>query len=209
MSVQEPKPPTAERLIFAAMQLFMLKGYNSTSIADILREAGANSGSLYHVFPTKQDLLLAVLKKYREGIGTMLLAPAWQEVEDPIGKVFALLEVYRAALDQTDCTYGCPIGSLALEIHEPDPSVRLLLAANFEAWVEAIKGCLDEAGDRLPAGIDRRSLAQLVLTTMEGGVMQARTHRSLQPFDASVALLRDYLDRLQQAASASQGETRS
>src|ERR1700722_6601279 len=139
MSVQEPKPPTAERLIFAAMQLFMLKGYNSTSIADILREADANSGSLYHVFPTKQDLLLAVLTKYREGIDTMLLAPAWQGVEDPIGKIFALLEVYRSALHQTDCTYGCPIGSLSLEIHEPDPPVRLLLAANFEAWVEAIK----------------------------------------------------------------------
>jgi hypothetical protein len=36
-----------------------------------------------------------------------------------------------------------------------------------------------------------------VLTVMEGGVMQSRTHRTLQSFDASVAMLRDYLDRLQ------------
>ena len=38
----------------------------------------------------------------------------------------------------TDCTYGCPIGSLALELHEPDPPVREALAANFDAWTSAI-----------------------------------------------------------------------
>lgn len=32
--------------------------------------------------------------------------------------------------------------------------------------------------------IDLQTLAQFVLTTMEGGVMQARTHRDLKPFDA-------------------------
>jgi AcrR family transcriptional regulator len=197
---QEPRP-TAERLIDAAMTLFMAKGYGSTSVADILREAEANSGSLYHVFPTKQDLLLAVLERYRQGIGPMLLAPAWQGVDDPVERIFALLGRYRLALALTDCTYGCPIGSLALELHEPDPVVRELLAANFEAWVAAIRGCLDEAGERLPASLDRQAFSQFVLTVMEGGVMQARTHRSLAPFDACVLILRDYVARLEITAT--------
>jgi hypothetical protein len=42
-------------------------------------------------------------------------------------------------------------------------------------------------GNRLPADLDGKALAQFVLTTMEGGVMQARAHRSLEPFDASVS----------------------
>jgi len=196
VSTQEPKQSTSERLVNTAMMLFTAKGYQSTSVADILREAGANSGSLYHAFPTKQDLLLAVLERYRQGIGPMLLDPAWQGVEDPIERIFALLARYRAGLEMTDCTYGCPIGSLALEIHEPDPPVRELLAANFEGWVAAIKACLDAAADRLPVGTDTQGLAQFVLTVMEGGVMQSRTHRTLEAFDASVAGLRDYLDRL-------------
>ena len=199
MSIQPeitPKPPTAERLVASAMRLFLVKGYGSTSVSDILHEAGANSGSLYHVFPTKQDLLLAVLERYREGIGPMLLYPAWQGVEDPIERVFALLASYRRALESTDCTYGCPIGSLALEIHEPDPPVRELLAANFIGWVAAIKGCLDAAPNRLPPGADTQALAQFLLTVMEGGVMQSRTHRTLEAYDASVRVLRDYLDRL-------------
>jgi hypothetical protein len=72
-----------------------------------------------------------------------------------------------------------------------------MLAINFEAWVAAVKGCLDAAVHRLPQGFDTHALAQLILTVMEGGVMQSRTHRTLEAFDASVAGLRDYLDRLQ------------
>lgn len=191
---------TAERLVFAAMRLFADKGYGSTSVADILREAGANSGSLYHAFPTKQDLLLEVLRRYRDGIFPMLLAPAWQDVGDPIERIFALLAAYRRMLVASDYLYGCPIGSLALELHEPDPSVRELLAVNFAGWTGAIEQCLAAAAERLPREIDRPRLAQFVLTTMEGGVMQARTHRDLGPFDAGVACLRDYFNRLREAA---------
>ncbi|HEX2451338.1 MAG TPA: TetR/AcrR family transcriptional regulator [Gemmatimonadales bacterium] len=193
--------PTRDRLLDVAMRLFWEKGYGATSVADILREADANSGSLYHFFPTKQDLLVAVLERYREGLYPMLLAPIWEAVADPIERVFALLAKYRELLVQTDCFYGCPIGSLALELHEPDPPVRELLAANFDGWTEAIRGCFEEAGDRLPADLDRRELAVFVLTTMEGGVMQARTHRTLATFDAGVGRLRDYVARLEAAAA--------
>ena len=192
--------PTRERILFAAMTLFSEKGYLSTSVADILREAGANSGSLYHFFPTKQDVLLAVLEMYRDGIYPMLLAPAWEGVDDPIERVFALLNAYRGMLKNTDCLYGCPIGSIALELHEPDPPVREMLSVNFEGWVRHVKGCLDAAKARLPAGTDTRALATFVLTTMEGGVMQSRTHRTLEAFDASVAGLRSYFTLLQAAA---------
>ena len=199
--------PTRDRLVFSAMKLFGEKGYLSTSVQDILREAGANAGSLYHAFPTKQDLLLAVLDTYRQGIEPMLLRPAWEGVEDPIARVFALLAAYRGMLEATDCLYGCPIGSIALELHEPDPAVRELLSVNFDGWVDHVERCLVAAGDRLPADLDRRRLAVFVLTTMEGGVMQSRTHRTLEAFDASVAGLRDYIDRLEQAASAGREPT--
>jgi AcrR family transcriptional regulator len=202
--------PTRERILFAAMRLFADKGYLSTSVADILREAGANSGSLYHFFPTKQDVPLAVLELYRDGIYPMLLAPAWEGVDDPIERIFALLNAYREALKGSACLYGCPIGSIALELHEPDPPVREMLSVNFDGWVRHVKACLDAAKDRLPAGTDTRALATFVLTTMEGGVMQSRTHRTLEAFDASVAGLRGYLDLLQAAgtgAAASQRET--
>ena len=188
---------TRERIVRAAIGLFARKGYASTSVADILDAAGVNAGSLYHFFPGKQDVLLAVLETYRQGIGPMLLQPAWKGVADPIERVFALLEHYRNHLRRTECTYGCPIGSIALELHEPDPPVRALLAANFEGWISAIETCFVEAGDRLPATVDRRALAIFALTTMEGGVMLSRTDRTLDAFDDAVRMFRDYVDRLQ------------
>jgi AcrR family transcriptional regulator len=195
-----PAPNPRERIIQAAMELFWLKGYNSTSIADLLSRTQLNSGSLYNVFPSKQDVLIGVLEAYRDGIGEMLLAPAWGAVEDPIEKIFALLAYYRTGIVETDHTYGCPIGSLTLELHEPDPAVRALLVGNFNAWIAAVRSCLEAAGDRLGADLDRSALAEFVLTTMEGGVMQARTYRDVGYFDRGVAQLRLYFEFLEQQA---------
>src|SRR3984885_10450383 len=190
---------TRTRLVLAAMQLFWEKGYNSTSIAYVLHTAKFNSGSLYYFFPGKSELLVAVLDMYQEGIRPMLLEPAWAGVSDPVEQIFALLARYRKSLVDTDCFYGCPIGSLALELHEPDPAVRERLAKNFGAWIGAIEQCLSQAKTRLPTDQDLRELAQFVLTTMEGGVMQARTFRDIEYFDAAVRQLRRYFECLELA----------
>jgi TetR/AcrR family transcriptional regulator, transcriptional repressor for nem operon len=195
-------PDTRTRLILAAMRLFSEKGYGATSVADVLHAARVNSGSLYHFFPGKQELLLAVLDLYREGIDGMLLEPAWRGVQDPIERVFALLARYRQSLLDTECLYGCPIGSLALELHAPDPLVRERLAANFSAWIDAVHECLTAAAARLPHELDRRELAAFVLSTMEGGVMQARTFRDITSFDGAVRQLRALFDRLMREATA-------
>ena len=193
---------TRLRIVDAAMELFWLKGYGSTSIADILSRSQVNSGSLYYFFPGKQDVLIAVLEAYRDGIGPMLLEPAWSGVDDPVERVFALLGSYRRALVETDCTYGCPIGSLALELHEPDPPVRELMAANFRAWVDGVEGCLQQARGRFREGTDLRPLAELALNVMEGGVMQSRTFRDIGPFDRAVAQLREHFEAISARESA-------
>ena len=187
---------TRWRIVEAAMELFWLKGYASTSIADILSRSQVNSGSLYHFFPGKQDVLLAVLEAYRDGIHQMLLKPAWSDVDDPVEKVFALLGRYRQAIVETECTYGCPIGSLALELHDADPIVRERLAQNFTNWVDAVEQCFRAAEHRFRADTDFRGLAELALNVMEGGVMQARTYRDVAHFDRAVAQLRTFVERM-------------
>lgn len=184
------------KIVEAAQELFWEKGYNSTSIADILSRTQLHSGSLYHFFPGKQDLLVAVLEHYRDGIEENLLSYAWTGVDDPIERIFALLNGYRIMLVTSDYAHGCPIGNLALEISEPDPKVRKLIAANFDNWKSAVESCLKGAGDRLPPDTDTRALAEFVLTIMEGGIMQARTHRDIGLFDRNVDVLRNHLELL-------------
>jgi len=99
---------------------------------------------------------------------------------------------YRQTLLATGCIYGCPIGRLALEIPEEQFKVHKLLADNFDGWTAAVESCLQAAKDRLPRNTELKTLSQFVLTVMEGGVMQARAHRAVEPFDASVNHLREY-----------------
>jgi TetR/AcrR family transcriptional regulator, transcriptional repressor for nem operon len=187
---------TRKKLIMAARELFLERGYEAVSIADILKKSGVNSGSLYYFFRTKEDLLLAVLDWYLENLHPQVIDPAKQLAADPIEQVFAVLAGYRQMLTVTGCQIGCPIGNLALEMSEKSEAVRAKIAQNFENWRAAIRNMLVAAKDRLPGGSDCDALATFILTVMEGGVMQSRAHRSLDPFEKSISLLRDYVNRL-------------
>ena len=132
----------------------------------------------------------------------MQLEPAWQGVTDPIVKVFALLARYRHGLVESECFYACPIGSFTLELHEPDAPVRERLEKNFTACTDAISECLDEAGSQLPSALDLCAAAQFVLTTMEGGVMFARTYLEVAYLDGAFEQLRRYFEHLDRDAMA-------
>jgi TetR/AcrR family transcriptional regulator, transcriptional repressor for nem operon len=191
-----PNTDTKVRILEAAADLFWQQGYTATGVAQILKVAAAKSGSLYYFFPTKEDLLLAVLERYKEGLWPMVIQPAFDRVSDPIERIFAVLDGYRRMLLATGCSKGCPIGNLALELADSHPAARALLAQNFTGWRQAIEQCLDAAADRLPLDADRPQLAAYILTVMEGGLMQAKTYRSIEPFESAVAQLRDHVERL-------------
>ncbi len=187
---------TRDRIVETARLLFWEHGYEATSLADVAEKSHARSGSLYHFFRTKEELLLAVLDRYVNLLWPIVIEPVFSRVTDPIERVFGILDGYRQGLVYTGCAHGCPIGNLALEVCDDLPRAREKIAKNFEGWRGWIRKCLDEAKDRFPANVNREQLAVFVLTVMEGAVMQARAHQNLEPYDASVAQLRDYINRL-------------
>lgn len=202
--MKSTRKPTRERIVEAGLYLFWLRGYAATGMADILARAEANAGSFYHFFKTKEELLLAVLELYIQSLEPVVVQPVLGAIADPVERVFGILEFYRRNLLATGCTYGCPIGRLALEIPEEQFRVHKRLADNFDGWTAAIEKCLGDARERFPVGTNLATLSKFVLTVMEGGVMQARAHREVGPFDASVEHLREYF-RLLMAQSAAAG----
>jgi TetR/AcrR family transcriptional regulator, transcriptional repressor for nem operon len=187
---------TRDRIIFAAVELFYAQGYAATGMADILNKARANSGSFYFFFKSKEQLLDAVLDWYLMNLDPFIIRPLYERSDDPIERVFLLLNDYRDKILITDFAFTCPIGRLALEIDPAKRKIHQKIAANFNQWTAAVRKCLDDAADRLPAHADREQLAQLVLTVMEGGVMQSRAQHAIHPYDASVRQLRTYFDTL-------------
>ena len=201
MPVRKPSR-TQDRIVAAAVDLFYRHGYAATGMADVLKKAKANSGSFYFFFQSKHDLLLAVLEWYQRLLQPILLDPVYARTKDPIKRVFALLALYRSNILTTGFAFGCPIGRLALEVDPKDHRAHDGIARNFDAWISAVRANLDAAGSRLPRRLNRRQLSRLVLSVMEGGVMQSRSQRSIAPFDDSVAQLRHYFRRLGTEAGA-------
>lgn len=187
---------TKERLVEAARDLFLMQGYNATGVAQILKRAGVNSGSLYYFFPTKEDLLIAVLEWYRDNIYEGLLKPVFERVDDPVERIFGVLDGYRQVILLTNFQYGCPIGNLALELANSHPKALELINLNFNNWRQAIGQCVRDAAGRFPEGMDADALATHTLAVMEGAVMLAKSYKSIEPFDTAIAQLRDTYDRL-------------
>jgi AcrR family transcriptional regulator len=192
-----PASTTRERIILAAVELFYSQGYEATGMAEILKKSRANSGSFYFFFKSKEQLLDAVLDWYLANLEPVLLRPVYAASDDPIERIFLLLDGYRQKILMTNFAFTCPIGRLALEIDPGRRQIHNKIAANFDGWTAAVRQCLRDAEARFRDDTDFDQLAQFVLTVMEGGVMQARAHRSIVPFDNSVHQLRQHIDRLQ------------
>lgn len=200
-------PDTRTRILDAAARLFHEQGFNATGVSTILREAGVNPGSLYNLFASKDALLAAVLERYTQLLHPVVMAPVEAKTNDPIERIFALLQQYRDWFLPLDFRLGCPIGNLALEVADSHPEIRPLIQQNFDGWSSYVRRWLDDAGDRLPRDLDRDQLASTVLTVMEGGLMQARSSRSAAAYDASVGQLRAYFDLLLARASAGRSQS--
>jgi len=189
---------TKDRILEAAARLFAEQGYHATGVAGILRAAGVKSGSLYHFFSSKEDLLVAVMQRHLDMLRPQILERAAAEsvTEDPLEHVFSLLGIYRRSLLVSGCKLGSPVGSLALEVGNGLPRVRVLIERYFAIWVAQVREWLEAAGPRLPAGLERGALAQHVLAVAQGGIIQARASELLDPYDACVAQLRSTFELL-------------
>jgi len=182
---------TRQRIVEAARALFWEKGYTATGLAELLQRAGANSGSFYHFFESKDDVLRTVLETYEDLLDPHVIQPAFDKHKAPVERIFALLDSYRDRLLSTNCQYGCPLGRLALELDPENAPAHERIARNFTAWRGAVEKCAREAGIANP-----RDVAAFVLTVMEGGVMQSRAYGSIEPFDACVRQLRIHFSAL-------------
>jgi len=122
---------TRGRILDAAANQFQHRGYHATSVHDIMRIAQVPGGSVYHYFPTKKSLALAVIE---ERVAESL-AEAWIE---PLRKAPSasqgILSVFDAVAKSLSdrAVLGCPVTNLALELSLVDPDFQNALRAAFE-----------------------------------------------------------------------------
>jgi TetR/AcrR family transcriptional regulator, lmrAB and yxaGH operons repressor len=166
-----PRPDRSRAvLIETAATLFRRQGYAATGLNQILEQAGARPGSLYHHFPNgKQQLAAAVVDTAGQGIERLLRKFLNSEtpVSDVVDRWIDLL-IAGLAGDRRD---GCPIEPIATESVHASPAVREASARAFTGWCTAIADRLRVDGWP-PDEADNAAVA--VISLIEGALILSR-----------------------------------
>lgn len=181
---------TKERILDSSGELFRRQGYMGTGVKQILAEAGAPFGSLYHFFPGgKAELGAETIRRSGFLYGLLLGEYAGPEVELAAG-IRAFFAGAAETLVETDYADACPIATVALEVSSSDEGLRRACADVFEAWIEG--GTERFAAEGIPREESRRLVIQMV-AALEGAFVLSRALRSTEPVllagQASVAAI--------------------
>lgn len=104
---------TRGEIIACAKNLFYQRGYEATSFTDIVQASGLFRGNIYHYFKSKDEILAAVILQRQTEIRSGLAY--WDtQYADPKARLNAFVSMVARSSELTE--YGCPIGSLNIEL---------------------------------------------------------------------------------------------
>ena len=186
---------TSEALC-GAMHVFWSKGYEATSLADILAATGLSKSSLYATFGDKHALFLASFKAYQQQRLYHLERilnndqPARQSIET----------FFRLVLDRStgDVLHGsgCMTANAAVELAPHDPDVQRMVAEDFQAIEDAF--ALTIARGQVDGSITSRqkpgTLAHFLVVSLQGFEVMARAKTNRARLDESVTVMLATLD---------------
>ncbi|MDX3074141.1 helix-turn-helix domain-containing protein [Streptomyces sp. MI02-7b] len=158
-----------ETAVDAAMRAFRRKGYEGTSVQDLVDATGVGRGSLYAAFGSKEGLYLAAMDRYRECYAVPLVdllrggAPARE----------LLREVLVATVDgvvRDGSRQSCLIVGATTERVAHDARVAAHVRATTSSIEDALRDVIAEAQEsgQLPSARDPRDLARFLMVTMQG-----------------------------------------
>src|SRR3989304_9836308 len=93
---EETSKRNKKEILQTACRLIHRKGFNNTSLEDILRESGVGKGNFYYYFKSKDDLGYAVLDRLALWTSQQIGEEIFGRGEDPGGETFPLLALFVA-----------------------------------------------------------------------------------------------------------------
>jgi AcrR family transcriptional regulator len=176
---------TRDKILDASGELLRRQGYTGTGVKQILTEAGAPFGSLYHFFPGGKSSLGAETVRRSGFLYGLLLAEYAPPEVDLVEGIRAFFIGAARDLKESDYADACPIATVALEVSSTNEEIRLACAEVFNSWIEA---GIWRFG---LAGIERDTARELViqmLAGLEGAFVLARALRSTEPVELAGAV---------------------
>lgn len=165
-------------------ELFRRQGFAATGVKQIVAEASAPFGSIYHFFPGGKEQLGEEVIRHSGAIYGQLIDAFFEPGGDPVAATRAFFAAAAVAVRESDYADACPIATVALEVSSTNEPMRQACADVFDGWVEDATRRLVECGlSRKRA----RALAFSMIAALEGAFVLARALRSTEPIEAAGA----------------------
>lgn len=158
-----------------AMKVFWAKGYEATSISDLVKAMEINKGSLYNAFGSKKDLFTRAFLKY-DVENRQATIRQLEAMDDPVRAIEVLFDgLIAESLDDAE-RKGCLLVNTALDLPNQPQDIRDMVTSaldGFEAFFERRIRDGQKIG-RIPASIDAKEAARALLTLVVGLRVLAR-----------------------------------
>ncbi|MEM8641704.1 MAG: TetR/AcrR family transcriptional regulator [Cyanobacteria bacterium P01_G01_bin.54] len=164
-----PKAFDRQLVLEKAMETFWQKGYEATSVQDLLTAMGLNRGSLYDTFGDKRSLFLEAIAHYEAKVVQGVIA----QLEAPHAGKAAIVAHFQGMIERRACDrtrWGCLMTNVAVELCNQDAEAAERIQASLQRIKQAFVQALTHAqaqGDLSP-GADIEALACFLVCTMQG-----------------------------------------
>jgi TetR/AcrR family transcriptional repressor of nem operon len=186
---------TKEQIVDAASRLVHVRGFNNTSVDEILRESGVGKGNFYYYFRSKDELGFAILERGLERISTELIEKHFNPEKDPWQQILDFLDSLVERARQRACTGGCLLGNLAVEMSDIHEEFRRRLNMAFERLRSRLEVTLTQAKAQgtLRSEADIPRLAHFIVAGFEGAFMMGKLHKDADVMAGVVEELKGHL----------------
>ncbi|MET8636941.1 TetR/AcrR family transcriptional regulator [Streptomyces sp. NPDC004096] len=153
----------------AALELFWRRGYEATSMSDLVEHLGIGRASLYATFGSKHELYLKAFDRYGENRDAVLL----RELSQPgpaLPAVRAVLRRFAAEAAAEERFSGCLVTNTAAELAPHDPEAARRVEQRWDCTETLLHSALAraQAQGELSGDRDPRALARMLLVVMQG-----------------------------------------
>lgn len=193
---------TREKIVAAAAPIFNQRGYEGSSLADLMAATGLQKGGIYRHFSSKEELAGEAFDyTWDAALKARLLH--LDEKASGIEKLKQLIANFVNV--RPPVAGGCPILNTAIDADDGNPVLRARAVKALRSWVtrlqKMVKLAIENGETR--AGIKPKTVATLIVASLEGALMISRLERN----NKALLLIQEHLYRyLDTEVSASRGK---
>jgi TetR/AcrR family transcriptional repressor of nem operon len=181
-------------IVQAGLELILSKGFTATGVEAILKQANVPKGSFYNFFSSKEEFGLAIIDRYVAETGEFFRPIYDDESLPPLERVRKSFEILVARFETNECSKGCLLGNLSLEMSDQYEKVRQRLEQSLQGWARVLSTLLLQAQEAkaIPADLNPEMLAENLIASFQGAVLRAKVKKSSEPLKDFMYL---YFDR--------------